>query len=59
MPRSSVADYLVQEEDGTSRFTKEEADGSILLEESDGVTGRIWALVGEGGLVGERRGLVG
>jgi hypothetical protein len=29
-----VADYLVQEEDGTSRLTLEEGSGSILLEES-------------------------
>lgn len=27
-------DYLVQEEDGTSKFTKEESDGFIILEES-------------------------
>lgn len=29
--------YLVQEEDGVSRFTLEEGDGSILLEESGGL----------------------
>lgn len=29
-----MADYLVQEEDGTSKFTLEEGGGFILLEES-------------------------
>lgn len=29
--------YLVQEEDGVSRFTLEEGDGSILLGESGGL----------------------
>lgn len=29
-----MPDYLVQEEDGTSKLQKEEADGFILLEES-------------------------
>jgi hypothetical protein len=36
-----VANYLVQEEDGTSLFTLEEGNGSLLLEEqgSDGGSG--------------------
>jgi hypothetical protein len=33
---SGGTSYLVQEEDGVSRFTLEEGDGSILLEESGG-----------------------
>jgi len=32
-----VASYLVQEEDGVSRFILEESDGFILLEESAGL----------------------
>lgn len=33
---SAGASYLVQEEDGVSRFTLEENDGFILLEEAAG-----------------------
>ncbi len=33
-----MVEYLVQEEDGTSRFTLEDGSGFILLEESGGVT---------------------
>jgi hypothetical protein len=29
-----MASYIVQEEDGTSKLTLEEGDGSLLLEES-------------------------
>jgi len=31
-----ATDYLVQEADGTSRFTLEEGGGSLILEESTG-----------------------
>jgi hypothetical protein len=34
-----ATEYLVQEEDGTSKFTLEEASGFILLEESDSAGG--------------------
>lgn len=38
---SDLRSYLVQEEDGVSRFTLEEGGGSILLAESAGQSGRV------------------
>lgn len=40
-----MVDYLVQEEDGLSRFTLEEGGGFLLLEESEDPSPAIlWAM---------------
>ena len=53
-----MADYVVQESDGTSKFTLEDASGAILLEVQPAAGALFVNLAGTGGL-GSYGGLAG